>query len=198
MASALAAGSAHADRVVLGPGGEPLRPSTEQAVFIIRPDHGNANYSWLTFSSPVGIETELERLDSPREARKRYSLNIDYPAIPDTNGFPAIAVGVRDLLGTGVEHGAIYLTASRPVALSDRQARWFRSVRLSAGYGTGQLDGAFGGAELVLRDRVRFGFEVYRQRTNFSVSIPLVRNTQARAYSLDGTPFFGLSYSLTR
>ena len=40
--------------------------------------------------------------------------------------------------------------------------------------------------------------EIYRRRPNISLALPLVRNVQARAYSLDGNVFYGLSYTLAR
>jgi aminotransferase len=184
-----------ADRIVLAPNGDTLSPEGFKTEFAISPNKGLASLDWLQFSTHDGIELEAQRLDLPTEAKKRYAVNIEYPLVPELRGVPAVSLGVRDMLGTGTEHGAFYLASSRSVLLSDRQQRLVRSLRLNAGVGTGRIGGLFFGVETRLASSISIYAERYRRQTNIGVALPLARHVQARAYSLDGDMFYGLSYT---
>ena len=115
-----------------------------------------------------------------------------------TFAIPALAVGVRDVTGTGSEHGAFYFAATKNFRLSDRQHRIVREVKIDAGIGSGRIGGLFVGAQTQFAMGLRFQAELYRRRPNFTVALPVARHLDARAYSLDRQIFYGLSFSLQR
>jgi hypothetical protein len=196
--SSLLPGVVHADRVVLGPSAETLTPNTGKAQFLLGTNPAEANRLWLSYSSPAGIELELERLDLHTETKKRYSFNIEYPILPDFGAAPAIAVGVRDLTGTGIEHGGLYAVATHSFPLSERVYRVMRSFKASGGIGTGSIGGPFAGLEARFGTDLGVHAEVYRHRPNVGVSLRLARHLEANAATLDGSVYYGLSYTLTR
>jgi len=194
----LLAGPVCADRVVLGPSAETLTPNTGRVQFLLGTDPAVASRLWLRYASPGGIELELERLDLHSETKKRYSFNIEYPILPDFGVAPAIAVGVRDLTGTGIEHGGLYAVVTHSFPLSERVYKLVRSFKASGGIGTGSIGGPFVGFEARLGTDVGVHAELYRRRPNIGVSLRLARNIQADAVTLDGSFYYGLSYTLTR
>lgn len=189
---------AHADRIILAPSGNVLMANALQGEFEISPYRQNGTLSWLQYSTPQGIELEVQVTDLLPDPKTRYGLNVQYPLIPDIGEYPAVSVGVRDILGTGTEHQSIYIAATKSFSLSDRQRKVLRDFRLSAGFGTERMDGLFIGLQMRLTLGLRLYAEVYRQRPNFSIGLPLARNLQARAISLDGTVFYGLSFIVRR
>ncbi len=197
-AGGIPACAAHADRVVLGPSAETLAPNTGRVQFLLGTKPEEANRLWLSYSSPAGIELELERLDLHTETKKRYSFNIEYPILPDFGAAPAIAVGVRDLTGTGIEHGGLYVVVTHSFPLSERIYRWVRLFKASGGVGTGSIGGPFVGFEARVGTDLGIHAELYRRRPNIGVSLRLARNVQANASSLDGAFYYGLTYSLKR
>lgn len=187
-----------ADRLVLAPQGETLAANSVKAEFALSPYRRDENYTWLQFSSPVGIELEFQRVELAADFKKRYALNIQYPLLTDLGQTPALSVGIRDALGTGLERQAVYLSASKNIGLSARQARLFRELKLEGGFGSGRMNGAFLGIQAQLRSGLQLSAEFFRQKPNISLGLPLTRNLQAKATSLDGRVFYGLSFTLTR
>lgn len=194
----LLAGAVRADRVVLGPSAETLAPNTGKAQFLLGTDPAEANRLWLSYSSPAGIELELERLDLHTETKKRYAFNIEYPLLPDLGAAPAVAVGVRDMTGTGIEHGGFYGVVTHSFPLPDHIYKLVRSFKLSGGIGSGSIGGPFVGAEARLGTDLGIHAELYRRRPNVGLSLRLARHLQANAVTLDGSVYYGLSYSLAR
>ena len=188
-------GRALADRVILSPLGDTLPIDSFKAEFVTGTNPLLGNLSWLAVSSGSGIELEMQRLDRSSEGRKRYSLNIEYPQLALGNYFAA-SYGVRDVTGTGTEHGAFYVAAMAPIRFYGHSPL-LRELRVNAGLGTGRMDGLFFGLEARLRGDVRFSAEIYRHRPNVGIALPLVRNMQAKAYSLDGSIYYGLAFSWT-
>lgn len=188
---------ANADRVILAPEGGTLAPQGIKSEFVLDPYQARGNLGWFQFSSTEGIEFEGQRVEDS-DRKLRYSFNVQYPLISEFGVAPAISLGVRDLLGTGVERGSVYLAATRSFPLSDRQLKWARQFKISLGAGTGTFGGLFVGVETRLAAGVTLAAEVFRRRPNLSVALPLSRHVQARAYSLDGNVFYGLSYTLAR
>jgi len=190
--------AAQADRVVLGPSAETLAPNSGRIQFLLGMKPEQANRVWADYASPAGIELELERLDLHSESKKRYSFNIEYPLLPDFGATPAVAVGVRDLTGTGVEHGGLYLVLTHSIPLSERVYKIMRSFKTTVGVGTGSIGGPFAGMEARFGTDLSLHAELYRRRPNVGVSLRLARNMQANASSLDGSFYYGLSYTLAR
>jgi len=181
-----------ADRIVLSPGGETLPENSFKTEAAFASASLQNNLSWFTYSSADGIELEFERQQMVMETKPLYAFNLEYP-LPTFRNLPALSLGIRDMLGTGTEHGAFYLAISKPLALSARQRRLVRDIRLNAGAGTGRIGGLFVGLETRLAAGLSLNAELYRRRPNFGVALPLTRHLQARAYSLDGDLFYGLS-----
>ncbi len=194
----LLASPMRADRVVLGPSAETLAPDSARLEFLTGTDPAKANRLWLNYSSPAGIELELERDDLHTDRKKRYSFNIEYPILPDFGAAPAISVGVRDLTGTGIEHGGLYGVVTHSFPLSERVYKVMRTFKASAGVGTGSIGGPFAGFEARFGTDLGLHAEVYRHRPNVGLSLQLARNVQANATTLDGSFYYGLSYSLKR
>lgn len=186
-----------ADRTVLAPTGETLPPESVRTEFALEPQRKFQNYIWLQYSTPQGIELEAERTDLTGQRKKGYAFNLQYPlTVALTPAIPSISLGVRDLTGTGTEHGAFYVVASKSIALSDRQIRLVKDLKLDLGAGSGRIGGLFVGAEIDLALGLRVRAEYYKRQPNFSLSIPLARHLDARAYSLDNHLFYGLSFSI--
>ncbi len=186
--------AAQADRVVLSPEGMALPPQSVKAEFALSPYRQDQNLAWFQFTTSEGIELEIERTDLASDPKTRYALNLQYPLVSDLGTYPAVSVGVRDLFGTGTEDHSIYLAASRSVPLSDRQLRLVRELRLNVGVGTDRMDGLFVGVEARLASGLSLSAEIYRQRPNVSLALPLTHHLQAKLYSLDGTIHYGLAF----
>jgi hypothetical protein len=196
--SVLGANQACADRVVLSPEGIALAPNAIRSEFEISPYLQNGNIAWLQYSLPEGIELEMQRYDVLPDRRSLYALNVQYPLFPDIGNLPALSLGVRDLLGTGNEHRSFYVATTKAFGLSDRQMKVLRDFRISAGFGTERMDGLFIGLQARFALGVSLYAEYYQQRPNVSIALPLVRNLQARATSLNGNIFYGLSFTVRR
>lgn len=188
---------AGADRIVLGPAGSTLTENSYLSQFAVGTSRKIGDYGWLAYSSSDGIEMELNRFESTAHRNKLYSMNIEYP-MPTLRDLPAISLGVRDITGTGMEHGAFYLAATRQVPLSKRNHSLFRTINISAGAGTGRIGGAFVGIESRLTAGLSINAEIYRHRPNVGIGVPLIRNAQLNAYSIDGDIFYGMSYHWSR
>lgn len=187
-----------ADRILLAPSADMLPPRAFRTELDLSALNSSSSMSWMQFTTASGVELEGERVGLPTGPSARYGLNLEYPILPDLGAFPSVAVGIRDLLGTGVDHKALFVAATRSFPLSDRQLRLFRRVSLTAGLGTGRLDGPFVGGKASLTTGIGLYAEIYRRRPDFGVSLPIGHHVEARAYTLDGTPYLGLAYSLVR
>ncbi len=190
----LAAGG-RADRYVLAPSASTLNPLGFKFDFLTAPSRGGENYSWVQYSSPVGIELEYNRFDRFGDGRIRNSFNLQYPILSDLGEFPAISVGVRDLFGTGTERGSFYLMVGKDLPLSDRLRRWIKEFNVSGGGGTNFLSGPVLGTRLKLRSGATLTAEYFRYRWNGSLGVPLIRHLQGNVSSLNGQMFYGLTYT---
>ena len=192
------ASPAQADRVILSPDGNLLSPDSVKIEYLIAPNRRNESLGFVQYASPDGIELEFNRVDFARDTKNRHSLNVAYPFLTDLGATPAVALGVRDLTGTGLERFAFYIAAGKSVPLSDRQARWLKELRWSAGIGTGYFHAPFAGAQIRLRSGLRIAAEWWRNRPNVSLSLPVTKEWNVRAYSLNGDVFYGVTYTLVK
>jgi hypothetical protein len=182
---------------VLSPTGATLPEESFKTEFAISPNAEQGDLIWVAYSSADGIELELQRVEAASESKKRYSFNIEYP-LPTLKNYPAFSLGVRDITGTGTEHGALYLVGTRQVPLNRRTKRLVQSFHMNVGAGTGEIGGLFVGMQAHLTAGIDLYAEIYRNRPNLGLALPLVRNLQVKAYSLNGDLFYGLSYRWTQ
>lgn len=189
---------AQADRVILSPDGNLLSPDSVKIEYLLAPNRRNESLTFAQYASPDGIELEFNRTDFARDTKNRYSFNAAYPFLSDLGATPAIAFGVRDLTGTGLERFAFYIAAGKSVPLSDRQSRFIKELRWSAGIGTGYFHAPFAGVQVRLRSGLRIAAEWWRNRSNVSLSLPIAKEWNVRAYSLNGDVFYGVMYSLVK
>ena len=187
-----------ADRIVLGPDGATLDPKGIKAEFAVTPYRGQQNISWLQYSLPQGLEIQTQFINIANKQRNLTSLDLQYPILSEFGQFPSLSVGVRDLLGTGSEHHSLYAAVGKSFILSKDQLKFAHDFRVTVGYGTERLDGAFIGFHSFLKAGVFVDAELYKRHPNISIALPLIHNMKARAYSLDGNIFYGLSYTLVR
>jgi hypothetical protein len=141
---------------------------------------------------------EMERTDLTGETKKGYAFNLQYPIVPDFGRRIAASVGVRDLFGTGQEHGSFYAVLAHPIPLSDRQYHVMRALELHAGMGTGWLNGPFVGMETRLAAGPLVRAELLRDRVNLAVGMPVVKGVKFEATSLNGTLYYGFALAWTR
>lgn len=192
------AGGARADRILLSPEGDTLPPNAFKTEFALSPSNTDYNRSWIQVTNSQGIEFEGERFGLGSDAKTRYDMNVQYPLITDLGTYPSVSIGMRDLLGTGLEHKALYLAATKSFPLSDSQLRFLRVFKLNAGVGTGRMEGLFIGMEARLRAGVSLYAEFYQRHPNLGIALPLGQHAQLNAYSLNGALYYGLSYSVAR
>ncbi len=191
-------GSAQADRILLSPQGDTLAPNAFKTEFAFDSSNSNVNLSWIQVANSQGIEFEGQRFGLGDGMKARYDLNVQYPLLTDLGAYPAISIGMRDLLGTGLEHKAAYVAATKAFPLSDRQLRFLRTFKLNAGLGTGRMDGPFLGMEARLRTGVSVYAEIYRRHPNLGIALPIGQHANINAYSLNGAFYYGLSFSMAR
>ena len=184
---------AHADRLILAPEAETPAPNAVQTEWLISPSRHNDSYLWLSYSSNRTVEYELQRTGLSPDPEARYSLNIEYPFTIDFGPLPAISLGIRDILGTGNEHDAVYLVAGHSAGLSESAQKYIRHVRFTAGLGTGEMEGPFTGVELALTNGIALQAEFYRHRPDFGITAPILRGLQAQIASLNGRAFYGFT-----
>ncbi len=183
-----------AERIVLAPYASTLPSYGYRLETMVSPYRRNENFSWVQISTPQSIELEYNRWDLLGDSRLRDSLNIQYPLFTDLGSIPAISLGVRDILGTGIERQSLYLVAGKSIFLSDRQLKLWKEIKLSAGAGTGRFEGVFLGISTRLRNGISLDAELYRYRPNFSVGVPVIKHLEASAHSLNGQVYYGLTF----
>lgn len=189
---------AAADRVLLAPDANTVLPNSLKGELWLTPYRRNGNYTWLQYTLPQGIEMEAQRIDLLPERRALTQLNLEYPLLIDFRQVPAVALGVRDVLGTGSDHRSFYLVAAKALSLSNRQQRLVRELQISGGFGTERMNGLFLGIKARLTLGVTLAAEVYRNRPNVSLALPVARGLLARVTSLNGTVFYGMAFTLVR
>ncbi len=189
---------ANGDRVVLSPEASTLPTNGFKLETILATAQNCQNLSWIQVSSASSIELEFNRFDLKGDNKTRNSFNVQYPMLSDLGAFPAISIGVRDLFATGLERVSVYGVIGKSIPLSDRQIKLWREVKINIGAGTGWFNGVFFGIQNRFQNGITLNMELYRYRPNISLGVPLVRNLQAKAVSLSGELYFGLSYTFAR
>lgn len=192
--------STAAERIVLAPSGlvaPPYSVSVEAAVGDGAPSR---HIGWLTLGAPghgLGLELEAEDVDL---SRRRADISVQYSftgnALVDMA--PTLTCGVRDAFNTGRWRRAFYVALGKRLGLSLAQERFVRSFYLHAGIGTSRLEGPFLGFRANLAAGPSVSAEYVRRTVNASVSVPVVRGVEVRAYTLNGDLFWGARVSFAR
>lgn len=189
--------SASADRIVLAPRGTIQQAGAVLGELAVQGSHTQNTLGFVDLGIPgndLGLELEVERDDLWRTTRETFSLQ--YLVIPEglTNNIgPAISVGARDILNRGREGRAFFLAGTKSFPLSRNQERLVRDLKLHGGYGTSHLDGPFVGAEARLTMGFRIMAEYAARRPDFELALPAGKHVTLRAYTLDGSAFYGAS-----
>jgi hypothetical protein len=191
--------SAFAERIVLAPGGLTLNPDTAQFEFVASQRGLSTNDSWVTVALPnslLGLELEVERQE--QAGHPRHTLSLAYSLFGNlfSDIAPAISVGVRDILDNGRDGRAFYAAATKKFDVSESIGKYLRNWQLDAGYGSSHIGGGYVGVS----GKFAMGFtgtaEFAARRWNLSVKVPVIRNLNAEAMSLDGDIFYGANYTV--
>lgn len=203
LAAALLAGAprARADRTILSPCGTVVSPAAVKLEGAFRAERSGDSLLWLALGLPqqdLGLEVEAEQTSFGGVHRTglsaQYSLTgnllLDTPA-------PVVSVGVRDLLRSGREGQSFYFVAGKSIPVGGTQP-FISDLRLNVGYGSSRLGGGFASAEAKFRPGFVASVEYLNRRLNAQVALPLARFAQLRAYSLDGTVYYGAVVTLRK
>ncbi len=180
-----------ADQDLLSPLATTPYPNQLKLTAVGAPWHHGDSYTWLDYTAPQGVEFQLERTKLSPDRPARYGLNVTYPVLIDIGSIPAVTVGMRDVLGTGIDHMALYAAVGKAAPLSEAQSKWIRSLTLTAGLGTGNIEGLFISVRLRLTSGLQLFGEEYRYRPDIGFEFPIERQVSAKVASLNGRLFFG-------
>ena len=189
-----------ADRIVLAPRGLVARPFSIGAEYAVHPYDPRTDIGWLTVGVPqqdLGLEVELERLSREAESRETFHLQYTLTGNAVADFAPAISVGIRDVLRRGRERQGLFAAATKNIGVPLATERTLQNLKVHVGFGTSAMDGLFAGADARVLG-LSVAAEYYARRFNASVTLPVISNLLLRAYTLDGSTYFGASYSVRR
>ena len=195
-----AARVAAADRLVLAPRGLVARPFSLGAEYAVHPYSPRADVGWLTLGFPqedLGLEAELERSSVHGEARQTLHLQYTLTGNAVADFAPALSVGIRDILRSGRERQGLFAAATKNIGVPLAVERTLSALKIHVGFGSSGMGGLFAGAEARVLG-LWVGAEYFSQEFNASVALPLISNLALRAYTLDGSTYFGASFSVRR
>lgn len=190
-----------ADRLVLAPRGRILAPG-EAELELSAPTSAPWSYAtWLNLGVPaqdLGLEFEYRHITAGGRSNDTFGLQYSVIGEAFTNNIaPSIAVGLRDI-GNDGEGRSLYLAMTKSPALSATQERLVKSIRLTAGAGTGGIDGLFGGAEVTLKGGLRLAVESLAGKINSGLRLPVARQLEVRASTYDGEAMVGFAAKLVK
>jgi hypothetical protein len=194
----LTAAAADADRLVLTPRGFITTPGTLRAEYFTA-QKGGRNFGFLSTGLPLGptvLELEAERADIGNTVRETLHAQYSITGNAFADLAPVVSVGVRDIMNRGRERRAYFVAMSKTIGLSVGQERFVKDLKVHLGLGSSRLEGVFGGVQMRLPFNLEARGEYAARRWNGSVSLPILRNLHARAYTLDGTFFYGGTLNL--
>lgn len=193
--------AARAERIVLAPGGFVLNPGTATVEYVRQGSQPHDYLGWVTIGVPqqdLGLELEVERLELGGWRRTAVSAQYSLTGNALSDIAPAISVGVRDLGNSGREGRAFYGSLVKTFGMSRAQERVLRDWKLHLGVGTSHLDGVYAGVEGRLAIGVNAAVEYARRKWNASATVPVGKHFSVKAYSLDGTFFYGAELAFSR
>ncbi len=202
MAVSLACGSVcRADRAILSPSGMIVPPSAVKVEYALRASDSSDNLGWLHLGLPqedLGVELEAQRTQFGGISRTGFSAQYSLTGnVMMGTPAPVLSVGVRDALRSGTEGRAFYAVATKSISLPATELI-LSDLRVSVGYGSNGLGGGFASAEAKFRPGLIATVEYLNRRLNAQVALPLARIAQLRAYSLDGTVYYGAVVTLRK
>ena len=192
--------AAAADRIVLAPRGLVSPPFSARIEYAVHPYIPRADIGWLNIGLPqedLGLELELERFEVNNEARETFSFQYTFTGNGVADFAPAISLGIRDLLRRGRELQGIFAAATKNIGVPLATERTIQNLKVHIGFGTSAMDGLFAGAEAKVLG-VWVGGEYLSRRFNAALAVPVFSNLALRAYTLDGSSYFGASFSVRR
>ncbi len=145
----------------------------------------------------LGLELESEWLWVGKEARNTFHLQYTLTGNGVADFAPALSVGIRDILRSGRELQGGFAAATKNIGVPLAVERTLRNLKVHAGYGSSAMGGLFGGAEARVLG-VWLGVDYLARRVNAAVAVPLFSNLALRAYTLNGSEYFGVSFSVRR
>jgi hypothetical protein len=196
-----ASAGAKADRNVLAPTGLIAIPNSIRFEAAVLGSNSHSNLDWITIGMPnqlLGLELEAERVERPGFRSNSFSAQYSLTGNAFSDLAPSLSVGVRDVLRQGPEGQALFVALTKTFGLSRAQERILRDYKVHVGYGTSRLDGPFIG----IQGRFVAGFtakaEYLSRHFNASVALPLVKNLNLKAYSLNGDFFYGAAFTIAK
>jgi hypothetical protein len=191
--------TAGADRIVLAPRGSIRGPGEISGELAISTKTAKNYMGWVAGGLPgdLGIELEAERFELG--GVRRETLSAQYLLIPEglTNNIaPTISLGVRDIPNRGMEGRAFFAAATKTIGLSKKQEALIQDLKLHGGYGTNRLGGLYVGLEGRFSPGFIAAAEYVSHRVNASITVPVGRYANLRAYSLDGDAFYGGGFKM--
>ena len=190
-----------ADRNILAPRGLVTNPLTASAEYAFQDtDHRNW-LGWVNVGMPqqlLGLELEAESFRIRGQRRETLSAQYSLTGNGFTMEAPAISIGVRDLLNEGSDRQAIFGAMTKSFPLSLRQERVVRDLKVHAGLGTSSLEGPFVGFQARMTLGPTIGAEYVARRINASISFPVAKVLQLKAYTLDKELFWGATLTIRR
>jgi len=193
--------AAHADRDVLAPSGLILPPGVIKLEGMASTRDFATNREWLNIGMPqqiIGLELEAERFITHGYQRNGLSAQYSFTGNAFTDLAPAISVGVKDLLRTGLESQAAYIVMTKAIPLSERQEKLVRDFKLTVGYGSSTLGGPYAGFQTKLVNGCQLNAEFVAKQLNASFAIPVCQHWQAKVSSIRRDVFYGIGFTLSK
>lgn len=182
----------------LGPTGLLNTPTALTTPMLSYDAYFHAGENFLTYGANFGVTSALElggTIFDPDNGGNEALFNGKYTLTRDTIATPGIAIGVIDVTDSIDTSAYLVLTKGfGRVALGGGSGF---GLRAHAGYGTGIFDdNVFGGAELLLGDRLSIIGEYDGLDFNFGASFRVGHGVQIKGGLFDGDQFAaGISYS---
>lgn len=191
----MAAGAAHANRLILIPTAETSGIKAEY----MKKTSGDEK-AYFVDLGVSRISGEWARFDGFGEKRVD-AFSAQVQVLPETTFTPAVSAGVRDIsdktsLSNGLYDGrAYYLAVSKSVPITGGVPVLFQDMKVHGGIGTGSLSGVFVGVEGRLPFGVDLSAEYDTEKVNASLSysvIPVLRTTISLIH---GDTYYGAHFS---
>ena len=198
IAIVLFASGAAADRLILIPTGATLGTGEFRAEYAAS---GGQNATWAA-TGVMRLEVEGAWFSGfAPSSDDAWSAQI--AILPETSFTPALGVGVRDIgdgsdKSTGLYDGrSLYAAATKEIELGE-VTTFVQDLKITAGIGTGSLNGIFFGADAGIAERLRLAAEYDTKDINLAATYGLAPLVNVRVSSIHGDVYYGLLISYLR